>query len=155
MNVTANRVGHFGLLAFLAGLTIWFTVSAWQAQASLVNMILIGPTASLALVLIAGIAIGLVRNPDRDAEDPEPAENNSLRERFGVPIGCLALALYVLSLEMIGFDVAGVIFCAGCMWLMGQRNLLVIAAYALLVGLVPVWILQGPMGIPVHTLILE
>ena len=42
MNLTANRAGHFGLLALLAGFTLWFTASAWKADATLVNMILIG-----------------------------------------------------------------------------------------------------------------
>ncbi|NVK60010.1 MAG: tripartite tricarboxylate transporter TctB family protein [Rhodobacteraceae bacterium] len=155
MNLTANRAGHFGLLALLAGFTLWFTASAWEADATLVNMILIGPVAVLALGLIAAIGIGLLLNPERDAEPAEPAETDTFRERWGVAIGCLALALYVLSLETIGFDVAGVIFCAACMVLMGRRNWLVIVAYSLFVGLAPVWILEGPMGIPVHTLILE
>lgn len=155
MTMTANRAGHFGLLAILAGFTVWFTLSAWAADASLVNMLLIGPAAALALGLIGAIAIGLTIHPERDAETPEPPLNDSLRERWGVPIGCLALTLYVLSLETIGFDVAGIVFCAACMVLMGQRNWLIVAGYALAVGLLPVWILQGPMGIPVHTLILE
>lgn len=155
MNLTANRAGHFGLLAILAGFAIWFAASAWQADRGLVNMILIGPAAVLALGLIVAIAIGLILHPERDAHSGEEAGDGSLRARFGVPIGCLALALYVLSLETIGFDVAGILFCAATMVLMGRRNWSLIIGYSLLVGLGPVWILEYPMGIPVHTLILE
>lgn len=155
MNITINRAGHFGLLVIFAAFVIWFTHNAWVASPTTINMLLIAPTALLALCLIVAIAAGLVLHPGRDAHGPEDEGDGSLRQRFGVPIGCLALALYVLSLETIGYDIAGVLFCAATMVLMGKRNLLVIVLYSLLVGFGPVWILQHPMGIPVHSLILE
>lgn len=155
MNITLNRAGHFGLLLVFAAFVIWFAHNAWVASPTTINMLLIGPTALLALCLIGSIAAGLVLRPERDADSLGDEGDGSLRQRFGVPIGCLALALYVLSLETIGYDIAGVLFCAATMVLMGKRNLLVVTLYSLLVGFGPVWILQNPMGIPVYSLILE
>ncbi|MCJ8141025.1 tripartite tricarboxylate transporter TctB family protein [Falsirhodobacter halotolerans] len=156
MNMTANRAGHFGLLALVAAFVLWFTASAWRADPTLVNMILIGPVAALALCLVAAIAAGLLMHPARDASHPEGGPGDgSLRSRFGVAIGCVAFLLYVLALEPLGYDAAGMAFCAGTMILMGQRNWIAIGVYAVLTGLVPVWILQGPMGMPVPTMFLE
>ncbi|WP_430249603.1 tripartite tricarboxylate transporter TctB family protein [Neorhizobium sp. DAR64860/K0K1] len=155
MNITANRAGHLGLLLIFFGFVVWFAHNAWVASPTTLNMLLIAPMAVLALVLITSITFGLFRHPERDADGPQEESDGSLRQRFGVPIGCLALALYVLSLETIGFDIAGVLFCAATMFLMGKRNLLVIALYSLLVGFGPVWILQHPMGVPVHSFFME
>lgn len=155
MNLTANRAGHFGLLALLAGFTIWFAWSSWLTDRSFVNMILIGPVALLALGLIIAIGIGLILHPERDAENPEAAKGAGLRQRFGVPVGCLAFSIYVLSLETIGFDSAGILFCAATMYLMDQRNWLAIGFYSLLFGVGPVWILEYSMGVPAPTLLLR
>lgn len=155
MNITLNRAGHFGLLLVFAAFVIWFAHNAWVASPTTINMLLIGPTALLALCLIVAIAIGLFMHPERDADGPEDEHDGSLRQRFGVPVACLMLTLYILSLETIGYDIAGVLFCAATMIMMGKRNYAVIAVYSLIVGFGPVWILQYPMGIPVYSLILE
>ena len=155
MNMTVNRAGHFGLLALFAAFVAWFTANAWQANATVVNLILILPMAALSLAIIGGIAVHLVRDASLDAHHATEKENRTLRQRYGVPIACLLFTLYVLSLETIGFDIAGIVFCAAVMVLMGQRNWLIIVAYSLLMGIGPVWLLEHPMGIPVETVIIE
>lgn len=153
--MTANRAGHFGLLALFTAFVVWFTHNAWQANATVVNLILILPMAIIALIIIGGITLRLLRRPSLEASHPADGENRTLRQRYGVPIACLLFTVYVLSLETVGFDIAGFVFCAAVMLLMGQRNWLIIIAYSLVVGVGPVWILEHPMGIPVETVIIE
>lgn len=155
MNLTANRAGHFGLLAVFAAFTVWFALDAWRADPGMVNMILIAPVAALTLAIVIAVAAHLAMNPDVDAESPRDEDDDgSLRARYGIAIACVMLAAYVLSLEVIGFDLAGIIFCGLTMTMMGQRGWAGIAVYSAVMGLAPVYVLVNLMGVPVKTVFL-
>lgn len=156
MKLSKERAGQLGLLALFAAFVVWFTNDAWNASPTLVNMLLIGPVAALALLIVAGLVVGSLRaSPEEPSETTDPeGEKGSLRSRYGVFFGCLLLALYVVSLEYIGFDVASFLFCATTMVMMGQRNWLAIAIYTAIVGLAPVYVLVHVMGVPATTLFL-
>lgn len=154
MKLTYERAGQLGLLALFAAFVVWFTNDAWQASPTLVNMLLIGPVAALALMIAVGLAVGVlwVRPAESQETDGSGDEKESLRSRYGVAFGCILLALYVLLLEYIGFDLASVLFCGTTMVMMGQRNWLAIAIYSAIVGLIPVYVLVHMMGVPATTL---
>lgn len=155
MTLIPNRAGHFGLLALFAAFVAWFALDAWGAEPTLVNMLLIAPVAAGTLAIVVAVAINLLRRPETDAHAAVDADDDgSFRARFGVPIACAVLALYVLSLEVIGFDLASILFCALTMILMGRRNWLGIAAYSAAMGLGPVYVLVFLMGVPVKTVFL-
>ncbi|GAA4530688.1 hypothetical protein GCM10023174_21160 [Chelativorans composti] len=154
MKITAEKAGHLGLLAIFAIFIVWFVQDSWHASPTLINMILIAPVALLAgIILIAILVRALGKDPEENRSDEE-SEGRSIREKYGVWIGCLLLALYVVSLEYIGFDLAGILFCATAMIMLGQRNSLAIFIYSLIVGLAPVYVLIHMMGVPVKTLFL-
>ena len=154
MNFTANRAGHFGLLAVMAAFIIWFTLDAWKAAPTFINMILIGPVAAGTLLIIAFIAVKLILNPQLDAEgEIDPDSDGSIRSRYGVGIAIAMLAVYIGALEVIGFDVASFMFCALTMILLGLRNWLGILVYSLVMGIGPVYVLVHFMGVPVKNLV--
>lgn len=69
-------------------------------------------------------------------------------------IVCVMLALHVAALEVVGFDLAGMVFCALTMIMMRQRNWTAIAAYSAIMGVAPVSVLVRLMGVPVPTVFL-
>jgi len=165
MQMTGDKAGHLGLLAAMAGFTVWFAVDAWAAQPDVVNMLLAGPVAALVLLLITAVAVAVLRRPGEVGPadeyavgqgDPDsPAPPQSLRRRYGVAVGCAMLGVYVLSLEYIGFDLASFLFCALTMIFMGKRNWAVVVAYSAAMSLIPVYVLIHVMGVPVLTVLVR
>lgn len=153
MKITTEKAGHLGLLTAFAIFVAWFISDAWQASSTLTNMLLIGPVAAISSLIIIGLAFSVLKAETNNEEKTEVV-GTSLRERYGVAVGCLLLAVYILALEYIGFDLASSLFCAATMIMMGQRNWIAIGVYSLIMGLGPVYVLVHMMGVPVKTLFL-
>ncbi|NVK32971.1 MAG: tripartite tricarboxylate transporter TctB family protein [Rhodobacteraceae bacterium] len=158
MKHLSGAAGHLLLLAGFAGYAIWYVTDAWSAQAKAENLLLIGPAAVLALVVIAALIIKqvsrMVTGTSAEPSD-DPLENlpppNSFREKWGTPLSAILLAVYVLSVPFIGFDVATVTYVAICMMLQGARDWRIILPFSLLAGLLPVWAIELILSIPIPT----
>ena len=148
--------GHLALLAGFALFTIWYASDAWAAQAKVQNMLLIGPAAALALILIAVLAVAEVRRIAKgtDAAEPSDLPSDTFAARYGTPLAAALLGVYVIVMPLVGFDVATVVYVAVSMVLQGARDWRVILAFSLAAGLLPVWALEEMLSIPVPTLVL-
>lgn len=161
----AGSVGHILLLASFAAYAIWYALDAFAAQSKIQNMLLIAPASAIVLGLVVLIAIAEIRRitarakvvaPSKPEVKPEaePKLGQNFQQRYGTIGACISMAVYVILMPFIGFDVATVLFIAVSMVMQGARNWLVIAAFSLTVGLLPVWALEYVLSIPVPTLVL-
>lgn len=148
--------GHLALLAVFGLFAIWYANDAWSAQAKIQNMLLIGPAAALSVVLIVILAVAELRRIAQGtdaAPDPE-IPPTTFAARYGTPISACLLAVYVLLMPVVGFDVATVVYVAVSMVLQGARDWRIILAFSLAAGLLPVWAIEEMLSIPVPTLVL-
>lgn len=168
MTHLSGTAGHLLLLAGFAAYALWYSLDAWAAQAKTQNMLLIGPAALLAGVVIALLfAKELLRwrageptETAEDAPDVEPAaadtgdDTRTFREAWGTPLSAALLGVYVIALPIVGFDVATVVYIALCMMLQGARDWRIILGFSLVAGLLPVWAIEKMLSVPVPTLFL-
>lgn len=65
-----------------------------------------------------------------------------------------ALIVYSLATRWIGFDVASVLFMAFCLWVQGERRMLVLIPLPVAFGLLVTWLLVHGARAPVPTTII-
>jgi hypothetical protein len=115
------------VLLGLALFTGWYLWAAWSASSSIENMIFILPIAGLTLLMcVIELAKQLCAEPV--AVDSEEESVLSILPVIGL------FALYVLSLEWLGFDVGTVLFIAAFLLLQGERRIVWLVAYSLVFG---------------------
>jgi len=148
--------GHIALLVGFAAFAIWYANDAWKAQAKLQNMLLIGPAAALSLGLIVVLVAAELRRivNGTDAAPAPETPPGTFTAKYGTPIAAALLAVYVILMPIVGFDVATVIYVAVSMILQGARDWRIILAFSLATGLLPVWAIETMLSIPVPTLVL-
>lgn len=147
--------GHIVLILFFAGITIAYFADAWEASASVRNLVLIFPASVLSLVLCVIVAVSVFREGSLPAEasaggDTDEAEvPTSFIDRFRPGLLMALFALYVLTLPWLGFDVGSAVFVAAALLLDGERQLLRIAAVSIVFSFVATelfsWLLPYPM----------
>ena len=164
----ARGIGHLFLLVGFSGFVTWYALDAWRAQSEVENMLLIGPVSGLVLIVMVGIAIGLIREmmqgasgPGRAAPQIDPAapapdspDADTLRGRYGAVLSAGFLGVYVVSMPLIGFDIATAVFVAANMVLQGERNVLLIVFFSALVAILPVLAIEHLLSVPVPTMLL-
>ncbi|EAQ02199.1 hypothetical protein OB2597_18991 [Pseudooceanicola batsensis HTCC2597] len=148
--------GHLALLAAFAAFSIWYVIDAWTAQAKVQNMLLIGPAAAFSLALILVLAVAEARRIARgtDLAPVSDIPRTTFAAKYGTPIAAGLLAVYVLLMPVIGFDVATVVYVALSMVLQGARDWRIVLAFSLAAGLLPVWAIEEMLSIPIPTLVL-
>ncbi len=149
-------VGHLLLLAGLAGYATWYALDAFAAQSKIQNMLLIAPASAIVLIFAALITVSVVRSMMRgtDVAFPDDEPKDTFQQHYGTICACIGMAVYVIAMPFIGFDVATVVFIAASMVMQGARNWIAILVFSLIVGLLPVWALESVLSIPVPTLLL-
>ena len=148
--------GHIALLTCFAVFALWYANDAWSAQAKVQNMLLIGPAAAVSVILIAVLAVAELRRIARGTDAARAPETppTTFAARYGTPVAAGLLAVYVLVMPFVGFDVATFVYIALSMLLQGARDWRIILAFSLVAGLLPVWALEEMLSIPVPTLVL-
>ncbi len=122
-NKTADIGVVFGLIAF----TSWYGYDAWQVSDSIENLILIVPIGIGALLFCA---IELFR---QFSGRTTPIKNaQPVKEVF--PVIALFTG-YVLSLELLGFDIATTLFVAIYLIMQGERRWGWVIGYSVCFGL--------------------
>jgi hypothetical protein len=166
MNDPATRHvdwGHLLFLAIIAGLVIWYLQDAISVSTNPNNLLLILPVGIVVLGFCAAVVPQCLKrdNPSRkvkahvmkelSADELRTADRKKL-----IVIGGMAasLGLYVLLLNIIGFDVATVLFAGAAMFVCGERRPLRLAIYAVLVGGLLTWGFHALLPFPMYTLIL-
>lgn len=144
--LTSNDVSHALLVLFFLASALWYLMDTVGASERLENIIFVGPLAGIAIGLSLYILVRLAfeiraraarekpsaydpaASDDRASEDPTPG----FVTRWRAPIVAFLFALYVATLNVIGFDLSTFLFTAGCLIVQGERNPLVYVGYPLL-----------------------
>lgn len=115
------------VLLGLALFTAWYLWDAWAASSSVENMIFILPIAAVTLLMCVLELIKQLR--------AQPVADASKEESVLSVLPVIGLfALYVLSLEWLGFDLGTVLFIGAFLLLQGERRPVWLVAYSLVFG---------------------
>jgi type IV secretory pathway TrbD component len=155
--------GHLAFLAVIAGIVLWYLQDAIFVSLAANNLLLVLPLGLVVLGFCAAVVPQCLRkeDPNRKVKSHVMKElsaddlRTGDRRKLAVIVGMAAsLGLYVLLLNIIGFDVATVLFAAVAMFICGERRPLPLIIYSLLVGGILVWAFRALLPFPMYTLIL-
>ena len=108
--------------------TGWYLWEAWGASNSVENLIFILPIAALTLLMCTLELLKQLFLGSNKAHEPTESMLSVL------PV-IILFAVYVLSLEWVGFDVGTVLFVASFLFLQGERRVTWLIAYSLVFGI--------------------
>lgn len=142
-----DDISHVFLLLFFLATAVWYLIDTLGASQRVENIIFVGPVAVTAIALSLYILIrlmgdirGRLSRGEQSSAKPigsdgvatvssSPLMNFVTRWRAGFV--ALLFTLYVMSLNVIGFDVSTFLFVMGCLIVQGERNPLVFVGYSL------------------------
>ena len=123
-----NKTADIGVVVCLMGFTVWYGYDAWQVSQSVENLILIVPIGIGTLLLCCIELLRKFLGYSKPVKDAQP-----VTEVFPV---ILLFAAYVLSLELLGFDIATTLFVAIYLVMQGERRWVWVIGYSVCFGLV-------------------
>lgn len=122
--------GHLLLLAIIVISALAYLIDARGTSLRTNNLALVQP-AAIFIFILAAIVLSQAfprRDPDLDTPDNRAAQRAEL---FRVALLAAAFGAFVFSLEVLGFDLATLLFVSGGLYLCGERRWWGIAAYSL------------------------
>lgn len=108
--------GHLALLTVIAGVVIAYLLDARATSLRINNLLMVQPTAILALVL-ALVVLPQCFVRGRPTKEPESLGDLGRVGALAACFGALALGM-----ERVGFDVATFLFMVAGLWLCGERR---------------------------------
>ncbi|MBF7053079.1 tripartite tricarboxylate transporter TctB family protein [Halomonas sp. KAO] len=149
MSTNKRDYGDLLVLMALAAFTLWYLLDAIRVSSAIQNLLLILPL-SLVVLAIVALEVG-VRLKKGTLLVREESEGEPLHHTLPV-VGLFAV--YVLSLQSLGFDVATVLFIAAFLVLKGERNWPLLGGYSLAFGFGVALFFSQMLPYPMHMLIL-
>ena len=147
MSECKRDYGDFIVLMGLAGFTLWYLLDAISVSAKPQNLLLILP---LAVIVLAIVALELILRIKHGS-----LFRSSEQEPLYTTLPVVGLfAVYVLSLEAIGFDMATVAFLASFLILKGERNWWLVGGYSVTFGLSVAFFFSQMLPYPMTLLLL-
>jgi len=155
--------GHLAFLTLIAAAVLWYLFDARSVSLKANNLLLVQPLAIFALGLYLLIIPQCFRRIDAEEAAPEPAsEEPPPADALPTEIGALlrtgalaaALGLMVVSLNVVGFDIAIWLFCIAAMAICGERRPLPLLVFPLAVTLAMIYGFRALMPYPMITTIL-
>ncbi len=137
--------GHLAVVALVATVTALYLHDSFNASPTTDNLILILPASILALLLCAGIAVGILRRSGPEEDLPPLGRTPILMGLF---------ALYIVTLPFLGFDVGSAVFVAAALLSDGERRLVPLLAIPICFAAITTWIFAALVPYPLPTLIL-
>lgn len=145
--------GHVALVLGIGGLCVWYLADAARASPSVENLLLIGPAATLVILIGAGIIWAEFR---KGLARPAAVKTLTGQDRAGLRTAAFMalMVAYVIGLALIAFDVATVLFAAASLYALGERRILFLGGFAvtftvLVMGALSLLIPSGvPMLLP-------
>ncbi|MBD8514135.1 tripartite tricarboxylate transporter TctB family protein [Photobacterium sp. 2_MG-2023] len=133
MRLLSQRSADFVVVIVLALFVCWYSWDAYQASSTAENLILITPITLISLILCI-LELTRQRLDNKKQCKPEPGSNSHDDLKSVLPIIGL-FAVYVLSLETIGFDIATTLFVGCFLLIQKERRLVWIIGYSVVFGL--------------------
>jgi hypothetical protein len=122
--------GHLALLALICAVVVAYLLDTRATSLKINNLLLVEPTAIIALILAAMVLPQCFRREGAEADGEGPVKRESWRELGKVAALSAAFGAFTLSLEALGFDAATFIFLALGVYICGERRLWVIALFS-------------------------
>lgn len=132
------------MLLVLAGMSALYCYDAIRASTHTYNLILVLPLTVLVLGLCVARFVMALRS-----EEPEADRADSLGDVWPV---MLLFALYVLSLNWLGFDVGTCLFTGVFLYVQGERRWRWLIAYSIAFAFVVTFFFQQMLPYPMPTL---
>lgn len=122
--------GHIALILLIAVSSVLYLLDTRATSLNIGNIALVQPAAIIVVVL--SLVVLAEAFPVREPQDDDPdAKATQRMELMRVGLLSAAFAVFVLSLEAIGFDLATLLFIAVGLFLCGERRLWLIAVFSL------------------------
>ncbi len=139
----------------IAGFSIVYVTSAYMGSSRIQNVIFIIPMAVLIVLLTLVLLSRSFRsrkNPLEVSEAPVAATPKEGTAPLGIAGMMFGLIVYAAVIPWLGFDVASILYMAGCLWVQGERRPIVVIAFSVLFSLAITWLLINGARIPAPTL---
>ena len=145
--INKSRAADFVVLLVLASLVTAYGIDSYSASTEVLNLILVLPLTIIVLVLcLIQFVVEL-----RDSTSTPPARE-SIAD-VGPVIGLFAV--YVVSLNWLGFDVGTALFVAAFLWLHGERRLPWLLGYSIALAFALALFFSAMLPYPMPMLILS
>lgn len=126
MALSKEKMANSIVLLCLAAFVLWYAIDTHNASSSIENIILILPVAAITLCLCI-----------YEFFTQKDINKDEKKDSFLSVIPVMVLfTLYVLSLEILGFDIGTVLFLGLFLFFHGEKRLPWILAYSLVYGFI-------------------
>lgn len=141
------RIADILVLLVLAGLATLYGYDAYQASSEVLNLIMVLPVTFIVLLLCLIQFVIELRGTRTKAPEREGVAD------VAPVIGLFAV--YVLTLEWLGFDVGTTLFVASFLLLQGERRWHWLAGYSISLGFGLAWFFSAMLPYPMPMLLLQ
>ncbi len=145
--INKSRAADFVVLLVLASLVAAYAIDSYSASTEVLNLILVLPLTIIVLVLCLIQFVAELRGPT----SIPPARDNVTD---AAPVIGL-FAVYVLSLNWLGFDVGTALFVAAFLWFHGERRLPWLLGYSIALGFALALFFSAMLPYPMPMLVLS
>ena len=142
-----NRVADLVVLLVLASLVVLYGIDAYKASSEFLNLILVLPL--IAIVLVLCLVQFIIELSDRKSDTPARESVADVAPVIGL------FALYVLTLQWLGFDIGTMLFVASFLWLQGERRWRWLIGYSTSLGFGLALFFSAMLPYPMPMLLLQ
>lgn len=144
MALSKEKIANSIVLLCLAAFVLWYAIDTHNASSSIENIILILPVAAITLCLCI---YEFFTQKDINKEEK--------KDDFLSVIPVMVLfTLYVLTLELLGFDLGTVLFLGLFLFLHGEKRLPWVLGYSLVYGFIIAFFFSQMLPYPMPMMIL-
>ncbi|KAB7887290.1 tripartite tricarboxylate transporter TctB family protein [Poseidonibacter ostreae] len=144
MALSTEKIANSIVILCLATFVLWYAIDTHNASSSLENIILILPIAAIVLCLCI---YEFFTQKDISKEETKDSISSV------IPVMIL-FTLYVLTLELLGFDVGTVLFLGLFLFFHGEKRLPWILGYSLVYGFIIAYFFSQMLPYPMPMMIL-
>ncbi len=125
---------ELSLAGFFLFISCWYLIDAYRASARIENLLLILPAATVVILLCLWIIGSLLFHTLKKTEvyRAKCAEQPAEKKKVSVFGAMCILAVYILVMDWVGFDVATFLFMVALMFLQGERRIVWLGGFSLL-----------------------
>ncbi len=150
--------GQLALATLLAGIAAAYLIEARGVSRSPDNLLLLQPTAIIVLVLYVLVAIGCFRRAPVRAADAEAVETEVAAETWPETLRSAtmvaAFGLFIVTLDLVGYDIGIWAFTTLGLYVCGERNRLALLVFPPAFTMLMVWGFRALVPYPFPTTIL-
>jgi hypothetical protein len=144
MTLSTEKIANSIVILCLAAFVLWYAIDTHNASSSIENIILILPIATIVLCLCIYEFFTQKNISKEESKDSISSV---------IPVMIL-FTLYVLTLELLGFDVGTILFLGLFLFFHGEKRLPWILGYSLVYGFIIAYFFSQMLPYPMPMMIL-